>query len=161
MKKEYSKKFLEEISNKFPEVSIKIHSKRRTYIRIPKEGVYDFAKFLFEKGLRLSTATGIDTREGIEILYHFTDDPAGTYYNIKTLVPKDDPKIKSLADFLPAANWIEREIHELLGVDFVGHPNLKPLLTAETWSQELCPLRRDYMNEHKKIKVEGLRKEEH
>ncbi len=160
MKKEYSKKFLEEISKKFPEVLIKIHSPRRTYIRISREGVYEFAKFLFEKGLRLSIATGIDTREGIEIIYHFSHDPSGTYYNIKTVVPKDDPKIRSLTDFLPAADWIEREIQELLGVDFIGHPNLKPLLTAETWPQGLCPLRRDYMNEHKKIKIEGL-KEEH
>ncbi len=154
MKKEYSKEMLAEISAKFPEVSIKIHSPRRTYIRISKDRVYDFAKFLFEeKKCRLSIATGIDTREGLEIIYHFTLDEAGTYYNIKTVIPKDDLQIKSLATFLPAANWIEREIHELLGVDFVGHPNLKPLLTAETWPADLCPLRRDYSDEHKDIKI--------
>jgi len=155
MKKEYSQKILEEISAKFPEVSIKIHSPRRTYIKISREKVYDFAKFLFEeKEFRLSIATGIDTRDGIEIIYHFSFDEAGTYYNIKTIVPKNDLKIKSLATFLPAANWIEREIHELLGVDFVGHPNLKPLLTAETWPADLCPLRRDYADEHKDIKID-------
>ncbi len=154
MKKEYSKAILEEISKKFPEVSVKIHSSRRTYLRIPREKVYGFAEFLFkEKGCRLSIATGIDTRDGIEILYHFSLDEAGTYYSIKTVIPKDDPKIKSIAPFLPAANWIEREIHELLGVDFVGHPNLKPLLTAETWPSDLYPLRRDYANEHKDLKV--------
>jgi len=154
MKKEYSKAILDEIGKKFPEVSVKIHSPRRIYLRIPREKVYDFAKFLFEeKGCRLSIATGIDTRDGIEILYHFSLDEAGTYYNIKTVIPKDDPKIKSIAPFLPAANWIEREIHELLGVDFVGHPNLKPLLTAETWPSDLYPLRRDYADEHKDLKV--------
>lgn len=154
MKKEYSKKILDEISERFPEVSIKIHAPRRTYIKIPREKVQDFAKFLYEeKGFRLSIATGIDTREGIEILYHFSHDEAGTYYNIKTLIPKDDLKIKSLATFLPAANWIEREIHELLGVDFIGHPNLTPLLTAETWPADLYPLRRDYADEHKNIKI--------
>lgn len=154
MKKEYSKEILQEISGKFPEVTIKIYSPRRTYIRIPREKVYDFAKFLFkDKGFRLSVATGIDTREGMEIIYHFSYDEAGTYYNIKTLIPKDDLKIRSLADFLPAANWIEREIHELLGIDFIGHPNLKPLLTAETWPADLHPLRRDYADEHKDIKV--------
>lgn len=154
MKKGYSEAILEEISKRFPEVSIKIHSSRRTYIRTPREKVFDFAKFLFkEKCCRLSIATGIDTREGMEIIYHFCHDETGTYYNIKTLIPKDDLKIKSLATFLPAANWIEREIHELLGVDFVGHPNLKPLLTAETWPADLHPLRRDYADEHKDIKI--------
>lgn len=154
MKKEYSKKILDEISAKFPEVIIKIHSSRRIYISISREKVYDFVEFLYkEKGFRFSIATGIDTRDGIEIIYHFSHDEAGTYYNIKTLVPKDDLKIKSLATFLPATNWIEREIHELLGVDFVGHPNLIPLLTAETWPADLHPLRRDYADEHKDIKI--------
>ena len=154
MKKEYSKKILDEISAKFPEVIIKIHSSRRTYISISREKVYDFFEFLYkEKGFRFSIATGIDTRDGIEIIYHFSHDEAGTYYNIKVLVPKDDLKIKSMTTLLPATDWIEREIHELLGVDFVGHPNLVPLLTAETWPADLCPLCRDYADEHKDIKI--------
>jgi Ni,Fe-hydrogenase III component G len=153
MKKEYSKVVLQEISKKFPEVVIKIHSPRRTYLRIPREQMPSFAKFLFqEKGFRFAIATGVDTRDGMEILYHFSDDEAGTFYTIKTLIPKDDLKIKSLAPFLPAASWIEREMHELLGIDFTGHPNLKPLLTAESWPADLCPLRRDYDNEHKNLK---------
>lgn len=154
MKKEYSKKILEEITSKFPQVVVKIHGPRRTYLRAPREIVFDFAKYLFiDVGCRLSIATGIDTREGIEIIYHFTHDESGTYYNIKTVIPKDDLKTKSLATFLPAANWIEREIHELLGVDFTGHPNLVPLLTAETWPADLHPLRRDYQDEHKNLKL--------
>jgi NADH-quinone oxidoreductase subunit C len=153
MKKEYSQTILDEINEKFPEATVKIHAPRRVYMRIPREKVYEFAKYLFkDKGFRFSIATGIDTRDGIEIIYHFTYDEAGTYYNIKTLIPKDDLKIRSCATFMPAANWIEREIHELLGVDFEGHPNLKPLLTAETWPADLHPLRRDYANEHEKLR---------
>jgi len=145
MEKVYSKEILEGIKKKFPNVEIKVHSPRRTYLKIEREKVYEFAHYLFkELGFRLSIATGIDTRDGIEILYHFSDDGAGTYYTIKTVVPKDDLKIKSLADFLTAANWIEREIHELLGVEFVGHPNLVPLLTPEDWPEATYPLRRDY-----------------
>ncbi|MGQ9464956.1 MAG: NADH-quinone oxidoreductase subunit C [bacterium] len=145
MEKGYSEEILNKIKERFPDTEIKIHSPRRTYLKIQREKVYDFARYLFlDLGFRLSIATGIDTRDGIEIIYHFSHDPSGTYYNIKTIVPKDDPKIKSLADFLPAANWIEREIHELLGVNFEGHPNLIPLLTAEDWPEGVYPLRRDY-----------------
>ncbi|GAI12135.1 unnamed protein product [marine sediment metagenome] len=83
MKKEYSKKILDEISTKFPDVSIKIHAPRRIYIKISREKLFDFTKFLHnEKGFRFSIATGIDTRDGIEIIYHFSHDEAGTYYNI-------------------------------------------------------------------------------
>ncbi|MGQ9664861.1 MAG: NADH-quinone oxidoreductase subunit C [bacterium] len=145
MEKGYSEEILNKIKERFPDTEIKIHSPRRTYLKIQREKVYDFARYLFlDLGFRLSIATGIDTRDGIEIIYHFSHDPSGTYYNIKTIVPKDEPKIKSLADFLPAANWIEREIHELLGVNFEGHPNLIPLLTAEDWPEGVYPLRRDY-----------------
>lgn len=154
MKKEFSKEIVDEIAAKFPEASVKIHAPRRLYIRVPREKVYDLAKFLYEqKECRLAVATGIDTREGVEIIYHFALDEAGTFYNIKTMIPKDDLQTKSLASFLPAANWVEREIHELLGVDFIGHPNLKPLLTAESWPAELHPLRRDYADEHKNLKM--------
>jgi NADH-quinone oxidoreductase subunit C len=161
MKKEYSKEILDEISARFPNASVKIHAPRRTYVCVPRDDVHELARYLFkEKSCRLSIATGIDKRDGVEILYHFSHDPSGTYYNIKTLVPKDDPTIKSLTDFLPAANWIEREIHELLGVDFAGHPNLVPLLTAETWPEGLYPLRRDYADEHEALKVEKTREEQ-
>ncbi|MCX7785028.1 MAG: NADH-quinone oxidoreductase subunit C [candidate division WOR-3 bacterium] len=140
-----SVKLQEEIKQKFPEANIFQHNQRRLYITIPKEKIVDIAKFLFlDKGLRLSIATGIDTRDGFEILYHFSYDKIGTYFTIKTFVSKDNPKIQSLATFYPAANWIEREIHELLGVDFEGHPNLLPLLTAEDWPKDKYPLRRDY-----------------
>ena len=75
MRKEYSVEFLNEIKVRFPDVSIKIHSARSVYVKIPRDKVHDLAKFLFEeKSLRLSTATGIDTRDGIEIIYNFSHD---------------------------------------------------------------------------------------
>lgn len=135
----------QELVKKFPEVKIYEHSPRRLYIIIPKNIVTEISKFLFEQhGLRLSTCTGVDTRDGFEILYHFSDDRTGTYYTLKALVSKDELRIDSLASWLPAANWIEREMHELLGIDFVGHPNLVPLLTAENWPKDKYPLRRDF-----------------
>ncbi|MEO0084283.1 MAG: NADH-quinone oxidoreductase subunit C [candidate division WOR-3 bacterium] len=138
-------KLLKELQKKFPEAKVFQHNARRLYISIPKEKIINITKFLHhENGLRLSIATGIDTREGFEILYHFSYDKFGTYFTIKVLIPKDNPKIQSIAPYYPAANWIEREIHELLGIDFEGHPNLTPLLTAEDWPEDKFPLRRDY-----------------
>lgn len=146
MTKEYRSELLDEIKSRFPVQSVKIHGPRRVYIRIDRDNVHECSRFLFaNKGLRLAIMTGIDTREGIEILYHFTHDEAGTFYTLKTVVPKDDPKIQSLADVTQAANWIEREIRELLGVEFVGHPDPRPLLTADDWPATACPLRRDYV----------------
>jgi len=132
-----------EIKQKFKGVSIKKHSPKRVYIEIDKGRAHELARFLYkEKGCRFATTTGIDTRSGYEILYHFCVDKTGVIYSVRTVVPKDNPKIASLATFLPAANWIEREIWELLGVEFEGHPNLIRLLTAEDFPQGYCPLRR-------------------
>ena len=98
-----------------------------------------------EIGCRLSICTGSDTRSGFEILYHFSHDATGVIYSVRTLVPKDDPRIASVTPVMPAANWIEREMKELLGIEFVGHPNPVPLLTSDVdWDPEKHPLRRDY-----------------
>jgi len=138
-------KIEQELTNKFSEIKIYEHNPKRLYITIPKEEITEISKFLFEvHGLRLSICTGIDTRDGFEILYHFSDDKTGIYYTLKALVAKDEPRIESLAPWLPAANWIEREMHELLGIEFVGHPNPAPLLTSEDWPKDKYPLRRDF-----------------
>jgi NADH:ubiquinone oxidoreductase subunit C len=129
-----------------PEAEVYEHNPKRLYIRIPRERLTDAARYLHrECGMRLAICTGIDTREGFEVLYHFSEDKTGTMYTLKVLAPKDDPRIESQAPWFPAADWIEREMHELLGIDFPGHPNLIPLLTSDTdWDKSKYPLRRDF-----------------
>ncbi len=133
---------------RFPEVQVMEKNPRRLYLTIPREQLTAAARFLHqERGMRLSICTGIDTRDGFEILYHFSEDRTGIIYTLKVFVPKDDPRVEveSQGAWFPAAQWIEREMHELLGVDFVGHPNLVPLLTSDTdWEPDRHPLRRDY-----------------
>jgi NADH:ubiquinone oxidoreductase subunit C len=142
---ELAVKLQDEILKKFPKAKIFKHNERRLYITVPKEQIYDITYFLHkEKGLRLSIATGIDTREGFEILYHFSQDKTGTFFTIKVLIPKDNPNVQSVAPIFKAAEWIEREMYELLGINFIGHPNLKPLLTSDDWPPDKYPLRRDY-----------------
>lgn len=129
-----------------PQLDVFEHNPRRLYIRIPRESVTAAARYLHcDCGMRLSICTGVDTRDGFEILYHFSDDHTGIIHTLKVILPKDDPTVESQATWFPAADWIEREMHELLGIDFVGHPGLKPLLTSDTdWDASQRPLRRDY-----------------
>jgi NADH-quinone oxidoreductase subunit C len=134
------------LKNLIPEAEVHEHNPRRLYIKIPRGRLTDAARYLHrERGMRLSICTGIDTRDGFEVLYHFSEDSTGTLYTLKVLAPKDDPRIESQAPWFPATNWIEREMHELLGIEFPGHPNLIPLLTSDTnWDKDRFPLRRDY-----------------
>jgi len=133
----------EEFEKRFPEAKITERSSRRVYVDVDRAQISEVAAFLFkEHGIRFAIATGTDTRSGFEILYHFAHDARGVMYSVRIFVPKEDPKVISLGSWLPAARWIEREMHELLGIDFEGHPNLKPLLTAEDWPRDRHPLRR-------------------
>ena len=120
-------------------------SSRRVYFAVQKEDILETAKLLFkELKMRFAIASATDTPEGIEILYHFSFDQTGEIFSVRVLLEdKKNPQIDSLACLFPGAEWIEREIWELLGVNFKGHPNLKRLLLSEDWPQGKYPLRRD------------------
>jgi Ni,Fe-hydrogenase III component G len=118
-------------------------SAQRIYFSVDKKDILSTAEFLFRKlGLRFSIATGTEKPQGLEILYHFCYDPAGEVYSVRVLIEdKAHAAIDSITPLFPGAEWIEREIWELLGVHFNGHPNLKRLLLAEDWPEGDYPMR--------------------
>ena len=122
------------------------HSARRIYFSLKPKDLKEVAKILFkELGLRFATATGIDTPAGIEILYHFSFDRSGEIFSLRVLIEdKKKPEIDSITPVFPAAEWIEREMWELLGVNFIGHPNLKHLLLIDDWPEGKYPLRHEH-----------------
>ena len=61
---------------------------------------------------------------------------------VRVRVPRDSPRVASVADVWPAANWHEREAYDLLGVVFEGHPDLHRILCCDDWVGH--PLRKDY-----------------
>ena len=84
----------------------------------------------------------MDTPRGFEILYHFSFDQTGEFYTARVLLEdKNNPRIDSIATIFPGAEWIEREMWEMLGIDFTGHPNLKRLLLSDDCPEGEYPLR--------------------
>jgi len=135
---------LEEIRTKFGnKVDILVKSKKRVYVSVSVDDAKDVIGYLFRiLGARMSIATGIDTRTGIEMLYHMAFDKHALVVTVRTVVEKPEIKMPTLTDIIPAANWIEREIHEMLGVDFTGHPNLDRLLLPDDWQEGEYPFRK-------------------
>jgi NADH:ubiquinone oxidoreductase subunit C len=80
----------------------------------------------------------------IEILYHFSIEYINLLISLRVKLRREKPVIHSLTSVFKGANWIEREIHEILGVEFKGHPDLRRLLLSEDWPEGVYPLRRDY-----------------
>jgi len=125
-------------------VSWEEKSPKRYYITVPREDITKVADFIFAKqGARFIIASGVDTPEAIEILYHFAFDKLNKILTVKVPVPKERCEIESIAPIIAGANWIEREIAELLGVNFLNHPNPKRLLLAEDWPEGKYPLRQE------------------
>jgi Ni,Fe-hydrogenase III component G len=120
------------------------HSPRRIYITISPEDLKESVRIFHQDlGLRFSIATGTDTQADIEITYHFSSDGTGQFFSLRVhLKDKVNPEIDSISGIMKAGEWIEREIWELLGVNFKGHPDLRRLLLSEDWPQGVYPLRR-------------------
>jgi len=77
-----------------------------------------------------------------EICYHLLSHARKERVRLKVKLMGDDANIESLTSLWPAANFFEREVFDLFGVRFLGHPNLRRILMPEDW--EGHPLRKDY-----------------
>lgn len=120
-------------------------SPKRLYVNIAPGDlleVFDWCREHID-GFRLGTSTGIDLRDGVGVFHHFAINGQALVATVKVVAKKPDPQVPSLATRIPAAAWIEREIHDLVGVDFVGHPDLRRLVKAEAFPH-VYPLRRDF-----------------
>lgn len=91
----------------------------------------------------LHCMTGVDYPETgyIEIVYHLYSYNLGHKIVIKTRLERENPTIESAFSLWKTADWQEREIYELFGVEFIGHPNLRNLLLNDDFPGH--PYRRD------------------
>lgn len=118
---------------------------RRIYITIGREDIKEAARFIFDDcKARFIILSAIDTPHGFENLYHFDFDSIGTVVTLKVVIPKDDPTVDSIVSVTPAASFIEREVYDLLGVKFTGHPDMRRLLLSDDWPDGVHPLRTEY-----------------
>ncbi len=135
------------LKKKFGDGILKIEKKstRRLYVDLESKHIIPLATFVFrDLDARFMIATGVDTPRGVlEILYHFAFDQDDFVITLRALVDKKQPEIDSLTGVIPGAEWIEREMWELLGINFRNHPGLKRFLLPEDWPAGKYPLRRD------------------
>ena len=138
---------LRNVKERFKEDIVGLFDKspKRVYIEIKPESITRVAGYIFKDlGARFNIATGVDARQHMEVLYHFTIEDINLLISLRVKLPKSRLEIGSLVPVFEAANWIEREIHELLGINFNGHPDLRRLLLSDDWPEGVHPLRCDY-----------------
>jgi len=84
-----------------------------------------------------------EVRKGrFEVIYNLYSIRHKYRFFLKARLPEDKPEIQSLTSLFNGAGWMEREVFDLMGIIFVGHPNLTKILTPD--ELEGHPLRRDF-----------------
>ncbi len=90
----------------------------------------------------LACLTAADYDDRLEVVYNLHSYPNGRDLAVKVALPRDDPVVGTATDLWLGADWFEREVYDLFGVRFEGHPNLKRIMMPEGWDG--FPLRKDY-----------------
>lgn len=134
-------------------VSCEVRSYKRIYAEVAPKDFPEVALYLWgDRKARFNIASGAQTPGGFEVLYHFSLNEGdergvgagdGVVFSVRIRTSeKEHPVLPSVAGKIKAFSFIERELHDLLGIAFDGHPDMKPLLRAEDWPEGFYPLRR-------------------
>ena len=98
-----------------------------------------------QKFVRLSTVTAVDrypAEPRFEVVYHLHSIEPCQRLRLKCRVRGEDPVIESVVSVWRSAEWYEREVFDLFGIQFVNHPDLRRIMLPDDW--EGHPLRKDY-----------------
>lgn len=91
----------------------------------------------------LRNVAGVDQETHMEVVYHLLSLTSGHVYAVRVRTDREQPSVPSVTPIWQAANWNEREIYDLLGIDFPGHPDLRRIMMPDDWVGH--PLRKDYV----------------
>ncbi len=114
----------------------------RELIRAAAERLRDDAALQFNL---LSDITCVDRypmEPRFELNYQLVSIPRRDRIGLRVIVSGENPEVESVTSVWPGANWMEREVFDLFGIRFAGHPDLRRILLPDNW--EGHPLRRDF-----------------
>ncbi len=147
---------LETLKTKFPEAVLSVHEDQARgdlSVRVAANRILEVARFLhddpsaaFDHITDVCSADYPEDPERFEVIYHFLSLPHGRRIKVKARVPEDDPAIDSVTSIWQGANFMEREVYDLMGIRFKGHPDLRRILMPEDYD-EGYPLRKDFPTE--------------
>ena len=93
----------------------------------------------------LNCVTGVDYGQDLGVIYHLRSTSQGHTIVVKTRTSdRENPQFNSVCDIWKSADFLEREVYDLLGIKFAGHPDLRRLFLDSSWG---FPLRKDYTDD--------------
>ncbi|MEW6620358.1 MAG: NADH-quinone oxidoreductase subunit C [bacterium] len=136
------------IKDKFKKDILKVETEPDLTIYVSNDKILQICQFLHDNEelnfVYLSDICGVDYPERsprFDVVYHLYSIEKNHRIRIKTAVG-DGETISSVTGIWQGANWFEREVYDLLGVEFDNHPDLRRILMPDDWQGH--PLRKDY-----------------
>jgi NADH-quinone oxidoreductase subunit C len=114
----------------------------REQLRAVAEALRDRPDLRFDFLAELTACDFWPREPRFEVVYVLVSTPLRHRVRVKVRLHGDDPRTPTVSGLWPAANWLEREVGDLFGIVFEGHPDPRRLLMPEDW--EGYPLRKDY-----------------
>ncbi len=149
---------LEELQRRFSGVTLTLQATKDDIptFWVPSEHVHDVLRFLKEEADRpyrmLYDLTAIDERvrrtrpdqpaSNFTVVYHLLSFERNQDIRLKVALTGENPSLQTITDIWPCANWYEREVWDMFGITFEGHPHLRRILMPETWQGH--PLRKEH-----------------
>ena len=98
---------------------------------------------------RLGNLTAVDWQDRIEMVYHLYNMEENVKLEVKAALDSAAPVIESATSLYPGAEFEEREVYDLMGVEFLGHPDLRRILMPDDYPAH--PLRKDFVAPEPKL----------
>lgn len=135
----------------FLDGKIRVQRKRRIFAEMEYSKFKDVFEYAINelKFVVLCTITGLDEGAVLSFIYHLSTLD-GIVLNLKVSVPKENPVLKTVTGYFPAADIYEREVKDLLGAKVEGLAEGKRYPLMDEWPQDEYPLRKDWKKDKPK-----------
>ncbi len=121
---------------------------KRESLRAVSRYIHDDPEMAFDYIVHISSVDRPKEKERFEVVYEYYSIRRRQRIRLKTRVTEADPTVDTVSDIWLGADWQEREAHDMMGIRFNGHPDLRRILLPDDFS-EGYPLRKDYPVEGK------------
>jgi len=140
---------LDQLVQDFPQAVLKTEmvDPGTVSISITPSAIQNVCKEIYNQGARFVSSAATDQikrNNKLELSHFFSFDEERLTCIVKTQVDAAAPSVQSISSIIPGANWAERECQDMLGIEFVGHPDSRKLVLADDWPKGVHPLRKDF-----------------
>lgn len=139
---------IDKLSRSFPEAFIEAYqSSGDTFVRVEADAIVDICRFLKEECnfIYLGDVFGADrftSSERFEVIYNMVSLKDQIRLFVKVYLDESEPVIDSVSPVWKSANWVEREVYDMFGIRFNGHPDLRRMYMPQDY--DYYPLRKEF-----------------